>query len=134
MNLFSSGRLVTVRKMDQDEFVLGLRPINPAGQSTMVRPRPVSICCLAPAQLQTIYLLTFYCFFCRYRYIVVSFVCSIFFVFLFSRNCIQNSLYNFNLEFYRLRIENADNPLYHTVRVVASVDSIRLYQLYVIIV
>jgi len=34
----------TVRRMDQDEFLLGLRPINSGGQSGMdVRPRLVSI-------------------------------------------------------------------------------------------
>jgi len=29
--------------MDQEEFVLGLRPVNSGGQSGMVRPRLVSI-------------------------------------------------------------------------------------------
>jgi len=40
-NLYSSDRLIMMylRRMDQDEFVLGLRPINSGSQSGMVRPR-----------------------------------------------------------------------------------------------
>ena len=43
MNLCSSDRLVTVQRMDQNKFVLGLCSINTGGQSGVVRPHQVSI-------------------------------------------------------------------------------------------
>jgi len=46
MNLCSSDRLVTVRRMDQDEFVLGLLPLNRDGEASSGKHAGKhSLCC-----------------------------------------------------------------------------------------